>query len=156
MNNLDTIDHKILALLQQDAKLNINAIAQKLNLTKTPIYERIRRLENDGVISKYVALVDRQKITTSIIVFLTGSLKVSKFEQTQEFYDAVMEVPEVLECYLLGGDRDFLLKVIARDLDSYHQFYSDKIASIPHVGEIRSSFVLKEVKFSTAIPNMDL
>lgn len=154
MPNLDTIDHKILNLLQHNAKLNVNDIAQQLNLTKTPIYERIKRLEKDGVIDKYVALVNRQKVTPSIIVFLTGSLKVSKFDQTQDFYDAVMNIEEVLECYLLGGEKDFMLKVIAKDLDSYHEFYSAKIASIPHVGEIKSSFVLKEVKYDTAIPNM--
>ena len=156
MAHLDDTDHEILRLLQQDAKLNVNEIAQELHLTKTPIYERIKRLERDGVIDRYVALIDRQKIATSIIVFLTGSLTVNKFEQTQEFYDAVMNIPQVLECYLLGGDRDFLLKIIAKDLDSYHEFYSNKIASIPHVGEIRSLFVLKEIKRTTAIPNMTL
>uniref|UniRef100_UPI004049D680 Lrp/AsnC family transcriptional regulator n=1 Tax=Fulvivirga sp. TaxID=1931237 RepID=UPI004049D680 len=156
MSNLDIVDHQILKLLQADAKLNVNDIAQRLNLTKTPIYERIKRLERTGVIDKYVALVDRKKFTPSIIVFLSGSLNVSKFEQTQEFYDAVMVIDEVLECYLLGGDKDFLLKVIAKDLDSYHEFYSEKIASIPHIGEIRSSFVLKEVKHTTTIPNMEL
>jgi DNA-binding Lrp family transcriptional regulator len=154
MPDLDLVDHQILKLLQKDAKLNINDIAQELHLTKTPIYERIKRLERSGVISKYVALVDRKKFTPSIIVFLTGSLNVSKFEQTQEFYDAVMDIDEVLECYLLGGDKDFFLKVIAKNLDSYHDFYSDKIASIPFVGEIRSSFVLKEIKHTTTIPNM--
>lgn len=154
MQELDPIDRKIIELLQQDARLNINDIAQRLNLTKTPIYERIRRLERNGVIEKYVALVNRKKFTKSIIVFLTGSLKVSEFEQTESFYNAVISIPEVLECYLLGGDKDFLLKVIASDLDSYHEFYSNKIASIPHVGEIRSSFVLKEVKQSTEIPYM--
>jgi DNA-binding Lrp family transcriptional regulator len=154
MPDLDLVDHQILKLLQKDAKLNINEIAQELHLTKTPIYERIKRLERSGVISKYVALVDRKKFTPSIIVFLTGSLNVSKFEQTQEFYDAVMDIDEVLECYLLGGDKDFFLKVIAKNLDSYHDFYSDKIASIPFVGEIRSSFVLKEIKHTTTIPNM--
>ena len=154
MINLDAIDYQILELLQKNAKQNIKEIAHELNLTKTPVYERIKRLERDGIISKYVALVDRKKIASSIFIFLTGSLKVNKFEQTQEFYAAVMEVPEILECYLLGGDRDFLLKVIAKDLDSYHQFYAEKIGSIPHVGEIRSSFVLKEVKHTTAIPDM--
>lgn len=154
MENLDATDHKILQLLQHDAKLNVNDIAKELHLTKTPIYERIKRLEKTGVISKYVALVDRKKVTPSIIVFLTGSLRVTEFDQTQEFYDAVMAIDEVLECYLLGGDKDFLLKVIARDLDSYHEFYAEKIASIPHVGEIRSSFVLRPVKYSTVIPNM--
>ena len=153
MPTLDQTDHQILQLVQEDAKLNVQEIASQLNLTKTPIYERIKRMEREGIISKYVALIDRQKIAPSIIVFLGGSLKVNRFEQTQEFYDAVMSVPEILECYLLGGDQDFLLKVIAKDLDSYHEFYSSKIASIPHVGEIRSLFVLKEVKRTTALPN---
>ncbi len=156
MPNLDLVDHQILKLLQEDAKLNVNDIARQLNLTKTPIYERIKRLERSGVIDRYVAIVNRQKFTPSIIVLLTGALKVTKFEQTQEFYDAVIGIDEVLECYLLGGDKDFMLKVIAKDLDSYHEFYSAKIASIPYVGEIRSSFVLKEVKYSTSIPNMTL
>ena len=156
MATLDKTDHEILQLIQEDAKLNVQEIASKLHLTKTPIYERIKRMEREGVISKYVALIDRQKIAPSIIVFLSGSLKVTKFEQTQEFYDAVMMIPEVMECYLLGGDQDFLLKVIARDLDTYHEFYSNKIASIPHVGEIRSLFVLKEVKRTTTIPNQTL
>ncbi|MTI21828.1 Lrp/AsnC family transcriptional regulator [Fulvivirga sp. RKSG066] len=156
MPNLDATDHQILALLQDNAKLNVNDIAQELNLTKTPIYERIKRLEKTGVIDKYVALVDRKKFTPSVVVFLTGSLKVTKFDQTQDFYDAVMKIDEVLECYLLGGEKDFMLKVIARDLDSYHEFYSAKIGSIPYVGEIKSSFVLKEVKYSTRIPNMNL
>lgn len=153
---LDKTDHQILKLLQQDARLNVKEIAQKLNLTKTPIYERIKKLERTGVIKKYVALVDRTKFTSSIIVFLTGSLKVSQFEQTQDFYDSVIKIDQVLECYLLGGDKDFMLKVIAKDLDSYHEFYSAKIASIPYVGEIKSSFVLKEVKHGTEIPNMQL
>lgn len=154
MNNLDSVDYQILALLQEDAKLNVNDIAQRLNLTKTPIYDRIKRLEKNGVINKYVALVNRTKFTSAIIVFLTGSLKVSEFEQTQEFFDAVMAIDEVLECYLLGGEKDFMLKVVSKDLDSYHEFYSSKIASIPHVGEIKSSFVLKEVKYTTKIPNL--
>ena len=154
MINLDTVDYQILTLLQEDSKRNVKEIAHDLNLTKTPVYERIKRMERNGIIAKYVALIDRKKIASSIFVFLSGSLKVSKFEQTQEFYEAVMDVPEILECYLLGGDRDFLLKVIARNLDSYHEFYANKIASIPHIGEIRSSFVLKEVKHTTAIPDM--
>lgn len=154
MQNLDNIDHQILELLQQDAKLNVNDIAQRLNLTKTPIYERIKRLEKSGIIDKYVALVNRKQYTPAIIVFLTGSLKVSKFEETEDFYQSIMDIDEVLECYLLGGEKDFMLKVIAKDLDAFHEFYSSKIASIPHVGEIKSSFVLKEIKYSTRIPNL--
>ena len=152
MQNLDKIDRTILKLLQQDAKLNIKEIASHLNMTKTPVYERIRRLEKTGVISKYVAVVDRKKVAPSVLVFLSGSLEVKKFEQIQEFYDAVEEIPEIMDCYLMGGENDFLLRVIVRDLDAYHAFYSQKISTLPHVGQVRSSFVLNEVKRSTVLP----
>jgi len=152
MQNLDKIDRTILKLLQQDAKLNIKEIASHLNMTKTPVYERIRRLEKTGVISKYVAVVDRKKVAPSVLVFLSGSLEVKKFEQIQEFYDAVEKIPEIMDCYLMGGENDFLLRVIVRDLDAYHAFYSQKISTLPHVGQVRSSFVLNEVKRSTVLP----
>ncbi len=152
MQNLDKIDRTILKLLQQDAKLNIKEIAAHLNMTKTPVYERIRRLEKTGVISKYVAVVDRKKVAPSVLVFLSGSLEVKKFEQIQEFYDAVEKIPEIMDCYLMGGENDFLLRVIVRDLDAYHAFYSQKISTLPHVGQVRSSFVLNEVKRSTVLP----
>ncbi len=152
MQNLDKIDRTILKLLQQDAKLNIKEIAARLNMTKTPVYERIRRLEKTGVISKYVAVVDRKKVAPSVLVFLSGSLEVKKFEQIQEFYDAVEKIPEIMDCYLMGGENDFLLRVIVRDLDAYHAFYSQKISTLPHVGQVRSSFVLNEVKRSTVLP----
>ena len=152
MQKLDTIDRTILKLLQQDAKLNIKEIAAHLNMTKTPVYERIRRLEKTGVISKYVAVVDRKKVAPSVLVFLSGSLEVKKFEQIQEFYDAVEKIPEIMDCYLMGGENDFLLRVIVKDLDAYHTFYSQKISTLPHVGAVRSSFVLNEVKRSTVLP----
>jgi len=152
MQTLDNTDRTILELLQQDAKLNIKEIAARLNMTKTPVYERIKRLENRGVISKYVAVVNRKKVGPSVLVFLSGSLEVKKFDQIQEFYDAVSKIPEIMECYLMGGENDFLLKVIVRDLDAYHSFYSKQISTLPHVGQIRSSFVLNEVKHSTVLP----
>jgi len=151
---LDAIDQQILNMLQEDAKINIKEIAAKLNMTKTPIYERIKRLEKEGIISKYVTLLDRAKLTSSIIVFLEGSLKVEKFEQADEFFEAVAATPEIVECYLLGGENDFMLKVIAPELDKYHDFYSKKIASLPRVGQIKSSFVIKEIKHSTRLPNL--
>ena len=115
--NLDATDQQILKMLQEDAKINIKEIAAKLNMTKTPIYERIKRLEKEGVIDKYVTLLDRKKLTSSIIVFLEGSLKVEKFEQADEFFEAVAATPEIVECYLMGGQNDFMLKVIAPELD---------------------------------------
>ena len=152
---LDAIDKQILEMLQEDAKINIKEIAAKLNMTKTPIYERIKRLEKEGVIEKYVTVLNRKKLSSSIIVFLEGSLKVEKFEQADEFFEAVAATPEIIECYLLGGENDFMLKVIAPELDKYHDFYATKIASLPRVGHIKSSFVIKEIKHSTVLPNLE-
>ena len=153
--NLDAIDRQILAMLQEDAKINIKEIAAKLNITKTPIYERIKRLEKEGVIEKYITVLNRKKLSSSIIVFLEGSLKVEKFEQADEFFAAVAATPEIIECYLLGGENDFMLKVIAPELDKYHDFYATKIASLPRVGQIKSSFVIKEIKHSRKMPNLE-
>lgn len=152
--NLDAIDRQILAMLEEDAKINIKEIAAKLNMTKTPIYERIKRLEKEGVIEKYVTVLNRKKLGSSIIVFLEGSLKVEKFEQADEFFEAVAATPEIIECYLLGGENDFMLKVIAPELDKYHDFYATKIASLPRVGQIKSSFVIKEIKHTMKLPNL--
>lgn len=152
--SLDATDRQILEMLQEDAKINIKEIAAKLNITKTPIYERIKRLEKEGVIEKYVTVLNRKKLGSSIIVFLEGSLKVEKFEQADEFFEAVAATPEIIECYLLGGENDFMLKVIAPELDKYHDFYATKIASLPRVGQIKSSFVIKEIKHSMKLPHL--
>ncbi len=149
---IDQTDRKILKYLQEDARMGIKTLAARLNMTKTPVYERIKRLEKAGIITKYVALADRKKISPSVIVFLSGALEVTAFEQIQAFYDAVEKIPEVMECYLMGGENDFLLKVMVKDLDAYNTFYAQKIATLPHVGRIRSSFVLNEVKHTTVLP----
>ncbi|OEK01589.1 AsnC family transcriptional regulator [Roseivirga sp. 4D4] len=149
---LDSIDRKIMRLLQEDAKLNVKEIAIRLNLTKTPIYERIKRLEREGIIDKYVAIVNRKKLAPSILVFISGKLEVSKFEQTEEFYAGIMDLPEVLDCYLMSGEYDFLLKVMVKDLDDYHEFYSKKLSQVPRVSYVSSSFVLNEAKRSTVLP----
>lgn len=150
---LDTVDRKILKLLQEDAKLNVKDIAIRLNLTKTPIYERIKRLEREGIIEKYVAIVNRKKLAPSILVFISGKLEVSKFEQTEEFYAGIMSLPEVLDCYLMSGEYDFLLKVMVKDLDDYHEFYSKKLSQVPRVSYVSTSFVLNEAKRSTVLPD---
>ena len=155
MKKLDEIDKRILEILQKDASINTKEIAGKLNMTKTPIYERIKRLEKEGIIDKYIVVVNRKKVTSSIIVFLSGSLDVKKFEEINDFYEAIKKVPEIMECYLMGGDTDFLLKVICPNLDSYHDFYARKIATLPRIGQIKSSFVINEVKHSTVLPFLE-
>ncbi|NNE55189.1 MAG: Lrp/AsnC family transcriptional regulator [Flavobacteriales bacterium] len=149
---MDKIDQQILGLLQQDAKLNIKEIASELNMTKTPIYERIKRLEREGVIEKYVAVVDRKKLASSMLVFCSVRLEEQKLAEIEKFEAAISEIPEVLECYLMGGASDFLLKVVVKDLEAYHQFSSGKLAALPNVSQIKSFFVLDEVKRSTVLP----
>ena len=152
MKKIDDIDKKILKILQTDASRNVKEIASDLNMTKTPIYERIKRMQQEGIIEKYVVMVDRKKISSSIIVFLSGSLDVKKFDEINDFYDAIEKIPEIMECYLMGGDTDFMMKVICPGLDNYHDFFAKTIATLPRIGQIKSSFVINEVKKSTVLP----
>ena len=152
MIKFDTIDKQLLELLQNDSKTNIKELASQLNITKTPIYDRIKKYEKEGVIKKYVAVLDSEKLESSIVVFCSVSLESQQLEKIKKFSEAVEEIPEVIECYLMGGVNDFQLKVIVKDLKSYHQFSSGKLAALPNVAQIKSTFVLHEVKRSTVVP----
>ncbi len=152
MIKLDAIDIRLLELLQDNSKVNVKEIASKLDMTKTPIYERIKRLEKAGIIQKYVAILDRDILHNSMMVFCSVSLESQKLSEIKKFSAAVKHIPEVMECYLLGGANDFLLKVAVADLHDYHQFSSGKLAALPNVGQIKSSFVLNEIKHSTVYP----
>lgn len=149
---LDATDRRILNLLQRDSKISINALVAELGLTKTPIYERIRRLEEEGFIDRYVALVDKRKVQAGITVFCTVTMDQQKSEYFNQLRTSIESFPEVLEAYAIGGGHDFLLKIIVDDLDAYYAFTSRKLASLPHIGNVTSSFVLSEVKYTTAIP----
>ncbi len=152
---MDKVDKEILTILQRNAKLNIKEIAAELNMTKTPIYERIKRLEREGVIENYVAVVNRKKLPSSMIVFCSVRLEQQKLEGIEQFEKAISEIPEVLECYLMGGASDFLLKVLVKNLEAYHRFSSGKLAALPNVSQIKSFFVLDEVKRSMVLPVQD-
>ncbi|MFK7935906.1 MAG: Lrp/AsnC family transcriptional regulator [Saprospiraceae bacterium] len=152
MKELDQIDRTILNLLQENGKLNVKEIAEQLGITKTPIYERIKRLENDGIIDRYVALLNREKISPSIIVFCSITLEMQKFEYFDQFYQQIIQFPEVMECYTIGGGFDFMLKIVVKDLQAYYDFSSQKLATLPNIGGVTSSFVLKEIKNSTVLP----
>lgn len=149
---LDIIDKEILKYLQYDAHPNMKELAEKLNMTKTPIYERIKRLEQDGYIKSYVALLDRKKVGVPLMVFCAVSLSIQNAEYIALFNEHIKGIEEIVECHLTGGVFDFILKVVVQDLESYNNFASNKLATIPNVGKIQSSFVLTEVKNSTAVP----
>lgn len=149
---LDTIDRKIMKILEKDAKISTKEIASRLNMTKTPVYERIRKLEKEGYISKYVAILNKSKIQESITVFSFVSLEAQKGRMMDEFAQSVKEYPEVVECFVVGGEFDFLLKIIVKDLDAYFEFSKDKVASLAHIGMVKSAFVLNETKYTTNFP----
>lgn len=155
MPKLDAIDRQILEMLQANSKLNVKEVAGLLKLTKTPVYERIKRYEKEGIIAKYVAVLNREKLAPSMVVFCSVSLDNQKLEAIQQFSLAVKKLPEVMESYLMGGANDFLLKVVVKDLNAYHQFSSGKLAALPNVRLINSSFVLSEVKRSSVFPLLD-
>ncbi len=152
MTKIDSIDKQLLEMLQENAKTNIKEIATKLNLTKTPIYERIKRFDRESIIKKYVAVLNTDLIDKSMFVFCSVSLESQKIEEIEAFSKSVENIPEVIECYLMGGASDFLLKVVVEDLQAYHRFSSGKLASLPNVSQIKSTFVLNEIKRSTTIP----
>jgi DNA-binding Lrp family transcriptional regulator len=142
----------LLESLQNDSGTNIKELVSRLNLTKTPIYERIKRYLREGIIKKYVAVIDSARLGNSMVVFCSVSLESQKLESIEAFGTAVKKIPEVIECYLMGGANDFLLKIIVKDLEDYHRFSSGKLAALPNVSQIKSSFVINEVKRSTVIP----
>ncbi len=152
MLKLDAVDKKLLTLLQENSKLNIKEVASSLNMTKTPVYERIKRYEKEGLIDKYVAVLNKDKLESAMVVFCSVSLESQKLEHIETFNRAIAEIPEVLECYLLGGANDFMLKVVVKDLNAYHQFSSGKLAALANVAQIKSTFVLNQVKHSTVYP----
>ena len=143
---MDNIDKEIVLLLQEDAKMNVKKIAEKLNITISPVYDRIKRLEENGVIDKYVAITNEKLFGNAMFVFCSVSLEVQKLSEIEKFKSEIMKIPEVMECYLMGGVNDFLLKVRVKDLSDYHKFSSGKLAALNNVSQIKSSFVLDVVK----------
>ncbi|MEO6283656.1 MAG: Lrp/AsnC family transcriptional regulator [Dyadobacter sp.] len=151
MYNLDDTDAKILHFLQQDATLKTRELSEKLNLSYTPVYERVRRLEKEGVIKKYVALVDREKVGKKLMAFCNIALKEHSKFMGEKFVKAISAMPEVMECFNISGDYDFLLKVVVDDMSQYQQFLMQKLGSLENIGSTHSLFVMGEIKNSSAL-----
>lgn len=143
---LDAKDYEILGLLQENAKLTIREIASKIHLSPTPTHERIKRLEREGVIRQYVALLDNRKINKGIIVICQISLKEHNRRSAQEFIDAVLQFTEVTECYNISGDFDFMLKIVTSSMESYHSFSMNKLSEISGIAQTKSIFVMDTIK----------
>jgi len=145
---IDEIDLKLLNLLQDNSRITIRKLSEKLFLSTTPIYERIKKLEKSGLIKQYITLLDPKKIERNLIVFISINLSKHTKEVVEAFEKAVARLDEVSECYYISGNFDFLLKVYCKDMDAYHDFLTDKLSVIENISQFYSSFVLTNSKLS--------
>lgn len=150
MIKLDPTDIKILEIVQQDARITTKALADQLNLSTTPVFERVKRLEREGLIKKYVALVDNKLLGLRLIAFISISLTKHSRSYLEKFVNEVSQYPEVMECYHIAGNFDFMLKVVVKNMEVYETFILTKLSTIANLGQVQSSFVLSENIHSTA------
>jgi len=150
--DLDAIDRRILASLQDNARIANNELAAAVGLSPAPCLRRVRALEERGVVRKHVTLVDPGAVGLPVSVFVNISLERQVEHALERFERAILTRPEVMECYLMTGDADYLLRVVCADLAAYERFVLDHLTKAPGVSSIRSSFALKQVKYSTALP----
>jgi len=147
---MDKVDKKILEILQGNAKLGTKEIANKIGLSTTPTYERIKKMEQAGIIEKYVAILNRQVLEKNIMVFCQISLSYHRKSLIESFKETISTFPEVIGCFHIAGNADFLLKVVVKDMNAFQQFALDKLTSFEGVSNIQSSFVIEEIKNDTA------
>jgi Lrp/AsnC family leucine-responsive transcriptional regulator len=143
---LDDIDIKILRLLQQNARLTLKEIGSQVNLSSTPVYERFRRLEREGYIKKYVAVLDEEKLNMGLTVYCSVKLKQQTLEQSEMFAKVISEIREVTECYNISGQNDFLLKIQAANMAAYREFVLHVLGAMDQVWSYESTFVMDTVK----------
>lgn len=146
MEQFDRTDLAILRTLQENAKLTTKELAAAVHLTPTPVFERLKRLERQGVIKKYVAVLDAQKLNRAFVVFCSVKLSRMNRDIALDFTRRIREISEVTECYNISGDFDYLLKINVQDMAQYQQILLNKLGTIESLGSLKSSFVMDEVK----------
>lgn len=149
---LDATDLRILAELQADSSLSNVELARRVHLSPSPCLARVRALEAEGLIRQYVALLDAQKLGLHLNVFISISLKQQSRRALEAFEDRISTREEVMECYLMTGDADYLIRVAVPDMPALERFILEQLSPIPQVEKIRSSFALKQVRYKTALP----
>ncbi len=149
---LDAIDRNILANLQSDGRVTINDLADRVGLSATPCLRRVKRLERDGIIKGYASHVDQVLVGLPVSVFVNVTLQRQAEAELEEFEATVMKYPEVMECYLMTGTSDYLLRIVAADLFAYERFLKSTLTRISGIANIQSSFALKQVVYRTALP----
>ena len=149
---LDTIDKRILAQLQRNGRISNVDLAAAVGLSPSPCLRRVRDLENAGVIDRYAAILDQSAAGYALSIFVQVTLERQVETALERFERIIAERPEVMECYLMTGDSDYLLRVVAPDLDGFQHFLLEHLTRIPGVASIKSSFALKQVSYRTALP----
>ena len=150
--HLDRYEKKILEILQEDARISSGELADKVGLSQSPCWRRVNMLEESGVIRKRVVLVDRKKVGLRAQVFAQVKLSAHGRAHLADFEAAIADIPEIIECFVLMGTVDFLLRVVTGDIESYESLFFEKLSRLPGVQEITSSIALSEIKNSTALP----
>lgn len=148
---MDAIDKKLLMLLQEDSTRTTKELSLKLNLSVTAVYERIKKLEREGVVDKYVALLNRNKVNKGFVVFCHLKLIQHTKEYLTIFEREVTLLDEVLECYHVSGDYDYILKIYVKDMEEYREFMVTKLTTLQHIGSTHSTFMISEVKNTNII-----
>ena len=149
---LDGFDHRIIAALQADARLTNVELAERVGLSPSPCLRRVKRLERDGYIEGYGARVQRARIGLSLTVFLGVKIEAHANDRAEAFQDTVVALPEVVACHMISGEVDYLLEVVAPDLEAYQRFLIGKLLSLPIVKEVRSNIALQTLKAQGALP----
>lgn len=149
---LDMTEMKILRLLQDDARVTNQALAEKIGMSASPCWRKVRKLEEEEVIQGYRAVLDRKKIGLGVMVFIRVAIDSHSETEAKKFEEEVTALEDVVACYSIGGDADFLLQVVASDLDSYADFAMSVVRRLPGIKEMQSMFVLKEIKPLVAYP----
>lgn len=149
---IDDTDLKILRTVQEDARLSNVELAERIGLSASPCLRRLRRLERDGVIKGYMTLLDQKAVGLPVSVFISVTLKEQSEAALADFEGRIRQLPQVMECYLMTGAADYLLRVVTADLAAYESFLKEHLTRIPAIASIQSSFALKQVSFRTALP----
>ncbi|MDN5370461.1 MAG: Lrp/AsnC family transcriptional regulator [Shewanella sp.] len=149
---LDKTDKTLLQLLQQDATLSLNALAEAVNLTSTPCWKRLKRLEDAGVINKRVVLLDPEKVGLELTAFVMVKINDHSHEWYVRFVNAVTEFPEVMEFYRMAGEYDYMMKVLVTDMKSFDEFYKKLVNCVAGISKVTSTFAMESLKYTTALP----
>ena len=151
-SSLDETDRRILKAMQADGRMTVQAIADRVGLSASPCLRRIRQMEESGIITAYSVTIDQKSVGLPVSVFVSIKLERQRSDELDRFGDAIADWPEVMECYLMTGQFDYLLRVVCADLAAYEIFLREKLTRVDGVGSIESSFSLAQVKYSRALP----